>query len=193
MCFHWLKPGLFQCCGPTDPFPCPQGSYKPQPPHGPSQRRGTQSAHQVDKILVADLPIRVTVSESQEHVPFVRVQRGAVALQEAAELACADVACVPWVKLKEKHRQAGGQRGSAPHSALPQVPHHHRHWPAPVPSPLPTEAQAASIRDASKAPMGNIQIGDGQPLTILEGPGDLHPLLPSGAWCVDKETEAQRG
>lgn len=35
MSFHLLKPGLFQCCGPTDPFTCPKGSYQPQPPHRP--------------------------------------------------------------------------------------------------------------------------------------------------------------
>lgn len=46
----------------------------------------------------------MAVGESQEHLPFVRVQLGAVALQEAAELARADVARVPRVKLREKHR-----------------------------------------------------------------------------------------
>lgn len=81
-----------------------------------------QSTHQVDKILVADLSISMAVSESQEHLPFVWVQLGAVALQQAPELACADVACVPRVKLKEK-QTASGSVDRHP-SALPHLHHH---------------------------------------------------------------------
>lgn len=73
------------------------------PQTAPSSNKGPPSAHQVGKILVADLSIRMAVSKRQEHLPFVRVQLGAVVFQEAPELACADVACVPRVKLKEKH------------------------------------------------------------------------------------------
>lgn len=57
--------------------------------------------------MVADLPIRVAVGKGQEYLPFVRVQLGAVALQKTPELACADIACVPRVKLREKQTAAG--------------------------------------------------------------------------------------
>lgn len=102
--FRLLKPGLSQCLGQHIPLIVQKGPISHKPQTGPSQWQGPQSAHQVDKILVADLPIRMAVSESQEHLLFVRVQLGAVALQETAELAGADVARVPRIKLREKHR-----------------------------------------------------------------------------------------
>ena len=64
----------------------------------------SQNAHQVDKVLVADLPICMAVCESQEHLLFVWVQLRAVALQEAPELSCADVAGASRVKLRVKQR-----------------------------------------------------------------------------------------
>lgn len=66
---------------------------------GLAEAVGTFVAHQVDKVLVADLPICMAVCESQEHLLFVWVQLRAVALQEAPELSCADVAGASRVKL----------------------------------------------------------------------------------------------
>jgi hypothetical protein len=63
----------------------------------------------------------MAVGESQEHLLFARVQLGAVALQEAPEFVCADVARVPRVKLREKQR-AVGSAGHHPLSALMQNP-----------------------------------------------------------------------
>lgn len=74
------------------------------------------NAHQVDKVLVADLSICVTVRQSQEHLLFVWVQFRAVALQEAPEFSCADVAGAPRVKLRAKHREQS-QRNTTPPSA----------------------------------------------------------------------------
>lgn len=105
----------------------PKGPSKPYPQTGHSQWRGTQSAHQVDKILVADLAVGMAVGESQEYLPLVWVQLGTVAVQEAPELACTDEACVPRVTLRERYTQQQGQRGSVPRSARPQVLHHCHH------------------------------------------------------------------
>lgn len=104
------------CSAVSQQVPSPKSLSKPKPPRAsPHLVARAQSAHQVDEILVANLSILTAVSQCQEHLPLVRVHVRAVALQEAPELACADVACVPRVKLQEKQ-----DRGDQWASPLPQ-------------------------------------------------------------------------
>ena len=128
----------------------------------------------------------MAVGEGQEHLPLVRVQLGAVALQEAPELACADVARVPRVKLREKHTQKWGQRGSvrtAPGTPSPSP------LTAPVPSPLPTGP--GGTWDVPKAPRGTIQLGQTTTYNPREPWRPLRWPNPTVS-CTKKETGSER-